>query len=334
MPKSTDGVAAVFVGDPCFRDIHSKIALIGCFFSSKYRTYENTPRLLNAFVPQMDFWSLMGDNWYDHSGYVTKLISLKFDDAIKNVPFVTVPGNHDYWYIGEPSWVDQFDQKGFGFMQYYGQDVINAKYIAPGSSDPPYNVTPTAPHGLPGVENFFFYHQIGNLGIMGFSGAHEWNETKPLFEEACQWFRRQKGLRVVLMLGHWDINNFGSPDKMDTPDVFNLLSNQTSCKSYIEQRRLKFIMGHTHCNTPHPHGQVGVGFMVAGQGMVGCGNYGIPIFDTTENRIRFWYFPVTVDTVNVIIDCVTKRGWRQCTFFAELWLNQPLGESDVEEITA
>jgi hypothetical protein len=49
---------------------------------------------------------------------------------------------------------------------------------------------------------------------------------------------------------------------------------------------LKFFMGHTHCNVPHPHGNTNTGFMVAGQGMEGCANYGIPILDTTGGRVR------------------------------------------------
>ena len=49
-------------------------------------------------------------------------------------------------------------------------------------------------------------------------------------------------------------------------------------------------MGHTHCNVPHPHGKTDTGFMVAGQGMEGCGNYGMPIVDTTGGRVRVWHF--------------------------------------------
>ena len=43
---------------------------------------------------------------------------------------------------------------------------------------------------------------------------------------------------------------------------------------------------------PHPHGNIDTGFMVAGQGMEGCGNYGIPIIDTTEGRVRVWHFEI------------------------------------------
>jgi hypothetical protein len=64
------------------------------------------------------------------------------------------------------------------------------------------------------------------------------------------------------------------------------------CQGLDQDKRLKFFMGHTHCNVPHPHGKIDTGFMVAGQGMEGCGNYGFPIFDTTENRVRVYHFEV------------------------------------------
>ena len=107
-------------------------------------------------------------------------------------------------------------------------------------------------------------------------------------------------------------------------------------------------MGHTHCNIPHPHGHNDVGFMVAGQGMSGCGNYGIPLLDTTEERIRMWYFPVVEpkrfdralahrrdwpelevweevdDKYDAVMGCLKKSSWRNCTHLAVLWLDQKL----------
>lgn len=329
-PKSDDtGIAGVLIGDPCYQSTHSKIALVGCFFSWIHNTYWNTPKLLNAFVPQMDFWSLMGDNWYDQTGYVTKEINEQFSHKLKSVPFLSVPGNHDFWLIGKP--LDylsnyDFDQRGSGFMQYYGQDTIAARDVMPGSYEAPYNFTAQGPWKLPPVESFFFYHRMGNTGIMGFSGAHTWNETKPYFDEACNWFQEQKGIRVILLLGHWDINNMGSSIYMDTPDVYALIAKYTTCAPM--KRMIKFVMGHTHCNEPHPHGYTNIGFMVAGQGMVGCGNYGVPIFDTTEGRVRFYYFPIQRGHTEDLIRCVNaESGWRQCTHLAEMWLDEPLEPS-------
>ena len=68
--------------------------------------------------------------------------------------------------------------------------------------------------------------------------------------------------------------------------------------------------------------------MVAGQGMVGCGNYGIPILDTTADRVRLFYFPIAdlqgTDNFDTVVACVKQKGWRGCTQHATLWLNQTL----------
>merc|ERR1712060_799721 len=92
------------------------------------------------------------------------------------------------------------------------------------------------------------------------------------------------------------------------------------CRDFYERGMLKYVMGHTHCNNPHPHGQVGAGFRVAGFGMEGCGNYGIPIIDTHAGRVRFWYFDTSSDELyEAVMKCVTAKGWRGCTSLATLW---------------
>ena len=95
-----------------------------------------------------------------------------------------------------------------------------------------------------------------------------------------------------------------------------------------------------HCNVPHPHGHVGTGFMVGGQGMVvsdvtgeaTCpegANYGVPLLATTVERVRVWYFPVAMahnktDQYDAVHTCVSARGWSQCTHLATVWLDEPL----------
>jgi len=73
---------------------------------------------------------------------------------------------------------------------------------------------------------------------------------------------------------------------------------------------------------------------VAGQGMEGCGNFGIPVVDTTLERLRVYYFPIVVDPeeptsmseerYRSVLDCVSRKGWRACTRHAITWLDQPL----------
>jgi hypothetical protein len=47
------------------------------------------------------------------------------------------------------------------------------------------------------------------------------------------------------------------------------MKEMKGCKALDSKGMLKFFMGHTHCNVPHPHGHLNTGFMVAGQGMGG-----------------------------------------------------------------
>lgn len=72
--------------------------------------------------------------------------------------------------------------------------------------------------------------------------------------------------------------------------------------------------------------------MVAGQGMEGCGNYGIPILDTTGGRVRVYYFPIDdkknaegADNYDTTMSCLKENnGWRKCLHLATTWLDQPI----------
>jgi hypothetical protein len=65
-------------------------------------------------------------------------------------------------------------------MQYYGQDTKAAENVTPlstGSAAVPLNfsIDPSRGHpilsgNVPVITNSFLYHQIGNLGVVGFSG--------------------------------------------------------------------------------------------------------------------------------------------------------------------
>ena len=65
------------------------------------------------------------------------------------------------------------------------------------------------------------------------------------------------------------------------------------------------------------------------------GNYGVPILDTTDGKVRVWYFPIVemepyvphenaTDSYDEVVACVTANGWRQCTHLARLWTEQAL----------
>ena len=114
----------------------------------------------------------------------------------KSKVLVAVPGNHDFWVHGSPTVWTKDDQLANGFMQFYAQDSRGA------AGDIPYNFTakPDSRENLPDTSNFFFYNKIGNTGLIGFSGAHDFDTSKSLFVEACQW-ASSTNLDVLLLLG-------------------------------------------------------------------------------------------------------------------------------------
>lgn len=278
LPAQGDGVAGVLIADPCAR-FASLTTLVGCTYAHKFRTATRTAPMLNAFLRHhdTDFWGVLGDNWYDRSGEATARIYAQFELAALQKVFLTVPGNHDYWILAEPNVATTADQFGNGFHQYYAQDTFAARHIPAGSSALPFNlsVDPSAGHhlvggNLPDISNSLFYHQVGNVGFVGFSGAYDVTQMLGAggpMAEACAWMPRQQGLQVVMLLGHWDKPNCGAAAGGDVPSTYELVRGLPGCKAFDDVGMLKFFQGHTHCNEPHPHGFTGKGFMVAGQGM-------------------------------------------------------------------
>merc|ERR1712226_376451 len=114
------------------------------------------------------------------------------------------------------------------------------------------------------------------------------------------------------------------------PHFYDQMIKYPGCKEMHAAGNLKFVMGHTHCNVPHPHNHTGEGFMVAGQGMEGCGNFGVPVFDTTSGRTRVFYFETETDAkYNSVLECVSSKGWRRCLDHATIWLDQARTSSKV-----
>lgn len=196
-----------------------------------------------------------------------------------------------------------------------------------------FGVDPDGPAGthnatarLPDARNGFFYHAIGNIGFVGFNGAYEWTtETKPLMAKACAWFGtqfEQAQLQSVFLLGHWNVEGMGCPADMDVPEVYNEIKSLPGCAALGPN--LRYLMGHTHCNKIITKD---VGFMMAGQGMDGCGNFGLPIVDSTNGRIRIWYYEIAnlkgTDNYETLLKCFQQgKGIVDgCSHLATLWLN-------------
>jgi len=120
---------------------------------------------------------------------------------------------------------------------------------------------------------------------------------------------------------------------MDMPSWYSIMATLPGCDTFDRQGLLKYVTGHTHCNHPLDRGgrkiqnpaEHPTGFMTAGFGMSDCQEFGMPILDTTENLLRLWYFDTaSVHKKDMVVDCVSTVGWRQCTHLARLWMKQPL----------
>lgn len=71
IPLETEGVRGILLGDPCFTS-----EFITCLYGREFDMFNHTVELLNAANSHDDnhFWMILGDNFYDQSGYVSTLI--------------------------------------------------------------------------------------------------------------------------------------------------------------------------------------------------------------------------------------------------------------------
>ena len=183
------------------------------------------------------------------------------------------------------------DQLGNGFMQFYGQDVaasLNCNTPYDFVNDP--DSEDTSAENLPPASNFFYYNQVGNIGFIGYSGAHSYDDMVPYFEEACEWAAGVDTLQVLLLEGHWNSEGAGCDADMTVPEVYSSIAALPSCRPVAA--KMRYMLGHTHCNEVIDKD---TGFMVGGWGMSDyqCGgSFGLPIVDTTMGQFRVMYIPL------------------------------------------
>merc|ERR1711871_354039 len=116
-------------------------------------------------------------------------------------------------------------------------------------------------------------------------GGYEYSTTKPYFERGCAYLKEAKP-DVAFLVGHWNYYGggvMGCEKDMDVPDVYNEIRGFDGCAQLDAGNKLKYVMGHVHCNKVTEKDK---GFMLAGQGMEGCGNFGVPYVDTTNGRVE------------------------------------------------
>ena len=237
------------------------------------------------------------------------------------------------------------DQFGNGFMQYYPSDSIASVEATPPAflnfSRDPSVVAPDGNHSVADQSNFFWYHQLGNVGFLGFSGAASLNVTRPYLEEACASFAGANvSPQLIFVVGHWTLSGHsGCAADMGTPDVWALVKKLPGCDGDVP---VKYLMGHDHCNKLMvDDGQV-QGYLVGASGAgwgpsnpVGhekpnpCPYVGFIYFDSTHGREEVTLFNVFNNGTSVFPElrqCFAEHGIGACTHLGEVWTNVTLGK--------
>eukprot|EP01012_Entosiphon_sulcatum_P025689 TRINITY_DN3103_c0_g1_i1.p1 TRINITY_DN3103_c0_g1~~TRINITY_DN3103_c0_g1_i1.p1 ORF type:complete len:410 (-),score=53.23 TRINITY_DN3103_c0_g1_i1:72-1268(-) len=235
VPANNAPVRGVVFGDPCVYATDFSLLCEG-------DVGQHLPVLLNHIQAKskVDWWSILGDNFYDRTGHNSAKFFSQLSAAVKATPLLTVPGNHDYWIAGSPGLQTDADQFGVGFMQYYGQDTISGKNDTINFLD--FSVKPSVNH-IAHPSNFFFYNMIGNIGFIGYGAAYEWDQLSPYFTEACTYFQTNKPAWLWL-LGHWSDSNDGCPDGMNVPALYSRIKSLPGCNVL----GFKNMYGHSHVN--------------------------------------------------------------------------------------
>lgn len=440
VPAPSDGVQGVLIADACFSS-----EAVTCEYGDRWDILNRSTLLLNkAFSTpsgseKLDFFALLGDNFYDSSGELSQEFFSRLTADVKGSFMMVVNGNHDIWGCGNPLCGVPHDQQGWGQMQYFPMDTVASTSIAGGNDaagfiafdfepdiptfffallripqwasiciallcslyflgtrcpqcmgkqsshqmgpmrtdDVPFSslqadedaeestilTSASAKRREPfcttrylviafflllafivlgsleaaqpwhrfenDPNNFLWYHRLGNIGFVGYSGAADWASTQPHLENACEFFGHQTGLQAIILLGHWDIPGMGCSVDMATPAVREAMSRMPGCQKFGE--RLKYINGHEHCNFIQERSPTGEprGFRIGGHGMTGdmCpkGEYGFMLFDSRRGRVRMYYFEIASgangDRFEQLLDCVSRHGLRGCTHMADHWLD-------------
>jgi len=275
LPPRGSGVHGVVVGDPC---ISSRYMPGLC--NTEWDVINRLPQFLNLLnsVDPLDFIIVLGDAFYDVHGGLTEEFWRRLSKRTQQTFLLAVPGNHDFWMFAPQARLAQ-DQLGIGFAQWFAQDTASG-HRAPQRPAPERLPPPSAaprPHGedFPSAEEFFFYHTIGDVGFMGYSGAHSLEEHGALFREACDFFVAEAP-RQIYLLGHWSKADLGCQPGMDVPSMFQTL-RESHCRQVAD--RMRYFMGHDHCNSVV---EDGVGFLLGGGGAAhnSCDEWGVAYVDT------------------------------------------------------
>eukprot|EP00747_Dinoflagellata_sp_TGD_P059013 gnl/TRDRNA2_/TRDRNA2_151375_c1_seq1.p1 gnl/TRDRNA2_/TRDRNA2_151375_c1~~gnl/TRDRNA2_/TRDRNA2_151375_c1_seq1.p1 ORF type:complete len:103 (-),score=9.90 gnl/TRDRNA2_/TRDRNA2_151375_c1_seq1:90-398(-) len=92
--------------------------------------------------------------------------------------------------------------------------------------------------------------------------------------------------------------------------------------------RLKYQDGHLHCNRVQEHDAVSgapTGFLIGASGMEGCSQYGFEYIESSEGRLRIFYFELDNEAglhrTDEVLRCIRDLGLSNCTNLATLWFD-------------
>jgi hypothetical protein len=90
IPVQGVGTRGVFIADPCISSEN-----IICIYKKPYEIFDHLTSLLNAINSHDDnhFWMMLGDNFYDQKGDISKTWFSALSTASKSKVMGTVPGN-------------------------------------------------------------------------------------------------------------------------------------------------------------------------------------------------------------------------------------------------
>lgn len=328
VPKENEGTVGIIIADPCFQS-----EWVTCKYEETWQMFTTLTSVLNAASshPDLHYWQILGDNFYDQKGDATNTFFDALTLETKSRIMLATPGNHDSWVAGDPKLYTTKDQLQHGFFQYYGQDTV-ASLAAP-LIPFDFSVNPTLPttdaQSLPPASNLFTFNKVGNVVMIGFSGAHDYDAQKQYFEDACD-FISANGADVVLVLGHWNVPGDGCASSA-VPDVYKDIQSLPQCAAHAS--KFKYFEGHQHCNQVM---EKDVGFMLGGMGMgtsAACGGvFGVPVVDTTGGRFRVLYFSIFgpdiegTQNLQATISCFQDKGVSGCYDLPNVvvWADVPL----------
>lgn len=322
LPGSGKATSGFMFADVCFTQDS------WCQYGGRYWVFNRHTDLINAAAEQddIDFWYIIGDNFYHSDDGWTKSFFDALNTPAKSKCSGMSLGNHDFWVGGSSGAAGTYDQLGIGMTQYYAMDTMASVMKRNGEpydwSKEPWNHFWDSPPPI-SAENTIAWTKIGNVAFIFWSGAFPWEAYEAYFDQACQEFSNDGDISFLMLLSHWDGANLGCQWGMDAPSVYNTLKDMKSCSSF--KYRMKYVDGHDHSNTAY-----GTGFKIGANGMSGTGQTGT-LYTKTSDEGEVWVYYIEFannwggDYFDGFLDCVKRKGLDNCLDRegVYLWHNQP-----------